>query len=390
MKRTAAIAGGSVAGLLTGLALAQKGWRVRVHERSGGLSTIGEGIYVWENGLRVLEALGVLAPVIADGIRVVRHERRDHHGKTISSSRLSEDVRLYVVLRERLSTVLCDALIQTGGEIVFNSRAVGAALGGCLHLADGSALSADLVVVAEGADSPIRDKLGLLKWRRRTNQFGYTAVIPAEPGELMAVESACYEYWNGSHCLIYAPCSARSAFVQLISVGGDKSLTTPAVDLDCWRSLFPKLAAVIARIPREASGDWFELLRLQSWSKGKVAVIGSAASAQPPVLGHQVGCTMMSAFSLAQCIDRAGVIEGLAMWEARERGFDEWAQWVAYLYGQLAFVPAGARIAALKAIDASEWVRRRTVLAAACRDVTRIPRPSPVDISAARIYPLIH
>jgi len=58
MIGTVEIAGGGIAGLTTGLAFARKGWRVRVHEQDGDLRIVGAGIYIWENGLRVLDARG--------------------------------------------------------------------------------------------------------------------------------------------------------------------------------------------------------------------------------------------------------------------------------------------------------------------------------------------
>ncbi len=54
----AEIAGAGIAGLTAAAALAQRGWSVRVHERSANLRTFGAGIYIWSNGLRVLEAIG--------------------------------------------------------------------------------------------------------------------------------------------------------------------------------------------------------------------------------------------------------------------------------------------------------------------------------------------
>ena len=66
MSGAVEIAGGGIAGLTTGLAFARKGWRVRVHEQDEDLRILGAGIYIWENGLRVLAALGVLDAVLAD------------------------------------------------------------------------------------------------------------------------------------------------------------------------------------------------------------------------------------------------------------------------------------------------------------------------------------
>src|SRR5258707_11583189 len=56
MKRHAEIAGAGFAGLTAACALAQRGWSVRVHERGQRLRTTGAGIYIYENGLRVLAA----------------------------------------------------------------------------------------------------------------------------------------------------------------------------------------------------------------------------------------------------------------------------------------------------------------------------------------------
>ena len=60
MKGHAEIVGAGLAGLATAIALAQDGWTVRVHEAGPELREFGAGLYVWENGLRVLGALGVL------------------------------------------------------------------------------------------------------------------------------------------------------------------------------------------------------------------------------------------------------------------------------------------------------------------------------------------
>jgi hypothetical protein len=100
---------------------------------------------------------------------------------------------------------------------------------------------------------------------------------------------------------------------------------------------------------------------------------------------------MMSAFALAQTVDRADdVIDGLREWEMRERPFTDWVQWVAYWYGQLAFLPEGARTAILKATDASKWLQRRILLAAVGRDVTATRRYSPTTLPSEAVHPLIH
>jgi 2-polyprenyl-6-methoxyphenol hydroxylase-like FAD-dependent oxidoreductase len=106
VTRTVEIAGGGIAGLTTGLAFARKGWRVRVHEQDERLRILGAGIYIFENGLRVLEALGVLETVVAGAIPAWRHEKRDDDGSVFAQSCLGPQFRLYVSPRENLLTAL--------------------------------------------------------------------------------------------------------------------------------------------------------------------------------------------------------------------------------------------------------------------------------------------
>jgi 2-polyprenyl-6-methoxyphenol hydroxylase-like FAD-dependent oxidoreductase len=247
-------------------------------------------------------------------------------------------------------------------------------------------------VAADGNNSPIQDSLGLLKWRHSANQFGYRAIVPRVSNRLETGTGCTQcEYWSGSRWLLYAPCTVELASAQLTSVAGGSSGNSVPIDRDSWRAQFPYLGPIVDRVPDNGRGSWFEIIRLENWSKGRVAIVGDAANAHPPFLGHGVGCAMMGAFALAQTVDRAGdLIDGLLTWELRERPVNEWVQWVACWCGQLAFLPKAARIAAFKAIDASGWVKRRTLLSAACRDVTRMPGPSAASAPQPMISPLIH
>jgi 2-polyprenyl-6-methoxyphenol hydroxylase-like FAD-dependent oxidoreductase len=386
------IAGGGIAGLASGLAFARKGWRVRVHEQDDSLRILGAGIYIWENGLRTLDALGVLPAVTRDAIPAWRHEKRDRDGRLFAQSRISPAFRLYVPLREHLLTALHDALIAAGGAVVFGSRAVEAEPTGVLRFADGSATAADLVIAADGINSPIRDGLGLLRRRRPVGQFGYRVMIRRRPEEVTSdVGRTHCENWNGSRRLLYAPCTADFAYVQLTSLKGDAAANRVPIDRDLWHGLFPHLGWIVERIPDNGRSDWFELIRTRSWSRGRVALVGDAASGQPPFLGQGGGCAMMSAYTLAEAIDRAGdVLAGIADWEWRERAFTEHVQRISHWYGQLAFLPGPLRIAAFRALGSTAGLRNATLFAAACRDPTAAMHWRDAMVVLPFDLPLIH
>src|SRR2546423_13760561 len=100
MTQSAEIVGGGFAGLSAACALGRRGWRVRVHERADRLRTAGAGINVYENGLRVLEALGALEETIHEGARAKRRETRDEDDRLLSVHHWN--VRVYGVLRQRM------------------------------------------------------------------------------------------------------------------------------------------------------------------------------------------------------------------------------------------------------------------------------------------------
>ena len=116
-QRRAEIAGAGFAGLTAACALAQRGWQVRVHERADQLRTTGAGIYVYENGLRVLEAIGAYAVAVKGAPIAHTREVRDHRNRTISVHRW-QGSRIFSILRQRIINALGEVATRAGVEIV--------------------------------------------------------------------------------------------------------------------------------------------------------------------------------------------------------------------------------------------------------------------------------
>jgi len=93
--RSAEIAGGGFGGLAAACALAQRGWRVRLHERGTELRTAGAGIYVYENGLRVLEALGAFDGAVKGASIAHTREVRDERDRVVSTHKWNRVGRVY-------------------------------------------------------------------------------------------------------------------------------------------------------------------------------------------------------------------------------------------------------------------------------------------------------
>jgi 2-polyprenyl-6-methoxyphenol hydroxylase-like FAD-dependent oxidoreductase len=134
---------------------------------------------------------------------------------------------------------------------------------------------------------------------------------------------------------------------------------------DAWVRWFPHLSTLFARIREEGRYDRFELIKLKSWSSGRVAVIGDAAHALPPNIGQGGGCAMMNGLSLAVFLDRFGdVPTALMNWERQERPLTDHTQRMSYLLGLPTTWPPALRTIFFTLAGRSRWlIRQRTLTA---------------------------
>jgi 2-polyprenyl-6-methoxyphenol hydroxylase-like FAD-dependent oxidoreductase len=354
MARSAEIVGGGFAGLTAACALAQRGWRVRLHERADRLRTAGAGINVYENGLRVLEALGALEDTIRDGARARLRETRDQHDRLLSVHHW--DVRVYGVLRQRMIDALAAAARRAGAEIITSSEGISVTPAGELQLANGETLKADLIVAADGVNSRIRDALGLVSQRRYLRDGCIRVLIPTRSAE-EGMDSRTIEYWSGNRRLLFNPCSTPHLYLALSMPHDDEAARALPLDKALWAQSFPHLRALIERIGDDGRYDRFEYIRLKRWSARRVAVLGDAAHAIPPNIGQGAGCAMMNALSLAVFLDRgADVATQLLAWERAERPLTDHTQRISRLYGMPTFWPAPLRTLFYSIAGRSRWL----------------------------------
>jgi 2-polyprenyl-6-methoxyphenol hydroxylase-like FAD-dependent oxidoreductase len=360
-QRHAEIIGAGFAGLTAACALARRGWSVRVHERAEALRTTGAGIYIYENGLRVLEAVGAYDAAVKGAPFAHTREVRDDQNRTISTHKW-QGSRVFSIVRQTVINALAESARKSGVEIVTDSEAVAANDAGEVTMAGGRTLKADLVIGADGANSKVRDSLGLMEKRRPLVDGCTRLLIPKTAGEAGQDGATTVEYWSGSRRVLYTPCSPTEVYIALTMLDSDDTAKAVPVDRAAWKRWFPHLDALIERLGDEGRYDRFEYIRLRRWSAGRVAVIGDAAHALPPNIGQGGGCAMMNALAMAVYLDKEmDVPAALGAWERAERPLTEHTQRISLMLGWPTTWPPFIRAKALALAGKSKWlVRQRT------------------------------
>ena len=369
-KLTAIVSGGGIGGLATAAALAQRGWDVTVYERQDALRAVGAGIYIWENGLRVLEALGAYEEATAGAFRGTHFEQRDNHGNIIESARIEENKRLLTVPRSALLDALKHACMRAGVKVETRAEVIGATARGELLFAGNSSVQADLAIGVDGIWSKVRESLGLEVLHEQTREGALRAMIPAMPGDFGPEDTGKYiECWNGERRFLITPVSEKETYLALTCPHDDVRARSIPVDKALWAEAFPQWKHLIDRIG-SSPVNWgvYSVTRCSAWSAGRTAILGDAAHAQTPNLGQGGGMAMQNGLSLAVHLegvtDRRDIPDALERWERSERELTEHCQRWASLYGEVAYLPDEIRTRVVRSAMSDPWVAGQVFRAA--------------------------
>jgi 2-polyprenyl-6-methoxyphenol hydroxylase-like FAD-dependent oxidoreductase len=359
--RSAEVVGGGIVGLGTATLLARAGWDVRVHERHPELREVGASIGIKPGAAAVLRELGVLERA-APKVVLRSEERRDGSGKVLQSRELPPGQRFYNPLRQDLIDALRDAALEAGVEIRTSSTAVGVTPAGVLTMEDGSELSADLVVAADGFHSRLREALGLGRVVRLLPCGTTRTLFPRVDEEEMRLE-----YWSNKLRIGVAPTTDELSYAYLNAPDSEARAAQVPIDVDEWSARFPVLPRSFFQRIHDAGGvrHRYPLVYCSTWAAGRVAVVGDAAHALPSTLGIGASIGLVNGYYLVRALaDGVPVEDALRSWDARRRPVTVRTQRSARVYDAVTrFCPdrlEPVRNALIKVLDIP-WLNERVL-----------------------------
>ncbi|GAA3617517.1 FAD-dependent oxidoreductase [Nonomuraea rosea] len=306
------IVGAGTAGSALAILLARGGVAVDVAEIEPGLTTLGSGITLQGNALRVLRDLGVWDRVSAAGFAFGSLGLRAPDGSLVAEL---PDVRtggpdLPAALgmnRPELAAILTAAVRAAGARIMPGTTVdtlddTGPSVR--VRLSDGATATYDLVVGADGIRSSIRGLLGIDAAPEPTG-MGIWRLHTRRPKR---VERTDLVY--GGPCFIagYCPTGDDTMYAYLVEkarpreVAADKAGIMRALS-EGYGGVWDEIRADITDQDR-INYTWFESLLVdRPWHRGRTVLIGDAAHACPPTLAQ----------GAAQCLEDATVLAELLL-----------------------------------------------------------------------------
>ncbi|KAJ6000802.1 hypothetical protein N7481_001211 [Penicillium waksmanii] len=221
------VVGAGLGGLATAIALASSGHSVTVYEQAPALGEVGAGIQIPSNSTRLLSRLG-LDPYLEKYVTEpeIISFRRWESGGVIGLTRLMPDFRnvfhapYYVIHRADFHTALHRRALDLGVRIKLASRVTEYnTQGPSIFLEDGTTVSADLIVAADGVKSVARklvDKPGQNPFEQ-TGFAAYRATVDvakmkADPEISWLLERPSLNIWIGDqrHVMTYTIGAGKS------------------------------------------------------------------------------------------------------------------------------------------------------------------------------------
>jgi 2-polyprenyl-6-methoxyphenol hydroxylase-like FAD-dependent oxidoreductase len=346
-----AVAGCGLAGMAAAIALARDGHQVSLYERFEAPRPLGAGLLLQPSGLAALQALGLRTQVEAAGSKILRLEgKRAGDGKLILDLRYDRwDSAVYGlgVRRAALFDALLSQLEPAGVRLYLGRQILRVETPNTpvLKDAEGEAHGPfDLAIIADGANSSLRPQASR---GARAPLYPWGAVWASVTAEAQAWDGALRQTYRDARTLIGVLPTGPAP-------GEDQGRISAAVffslPVDRWE---PFQAAGVEGFRRAVSAHWPEAALLLKplrglddlafatyrhvsawpWGRGGVILLGDAAHAASPVLGHGANLSLADGVALARALreERGVLLRALSAYRRDRRRFTSWAQVVARL-----------------------------------------------------------
>ncbi|GLZ53067.1 FAD-dependent monooxygenase [Actinomycetospora sp. NBRC 106378] len=362
-----AVVGAGIGGLTLGLALRARGIDMDLYERADELREVGAAVALSANGSRELYRLGVGEAL--DRVSTMPTEliyRDGRSGERIAAHPGGDEYRrrfgapYWGIHRVDLQQGLARAF---GAEHLHLSRAV-AGIGDdgrSIAFADGSTVTADVVIGADGVHSVVREYVAPGSGPVYSGTSAFRGLVPRSALPSLP-DPLAIQFWAGpdAHLLHYALGGVErdDDTVNFFAVlcgpsqweGGNREVPDGEL-LAAFEGWHPAVVEMLAAVPQSPRWPLLSQPHLTRWTRDRVALIGDACHAMLPHHGQGANQSIEDAVVLADLLAALSPDEALAAYPRQRRARTRAVSTSAWETGTLLHLPDDD-VDGLKARDA--------------------------------------
>lgn len=315
-----AIVGAGIGGLAACAALCRVGIGAQIYEQGSGFSKVGAAIQLTPNAMRVMRGFG-----LEDFLRARSFAPDCGYNRAWDTGEVTflhpmgaeTEARYGAPDLSMPRATLHDALVSLVPEeaIQFNRKLVGieTVTGGlALTFQDGSVVTVDALIGADGIHSLIRRTIVGEEDLRFTGQVAYRSVYRSE--RLGREIDDRVKWWGpGRHIVSYKIDPRRDELYFIASTPEPdfktESWTAPGdldVLLDAYTGFHPDARLILESAPNVHRWALIERDPLPGWTAERTILIGDAAHPMLPYMAQGAGAAMEDAVVLARCFGELG------------------------------------------------------------------------------------
>ncbi|KAF2226849.1 salicylate hydroxylase [Elsinoe ampelina] len=319
------VVGAGIAGLCASIGLRRLGHHVTVLESASSLLPIGIGIHLPPNALSALRYLGLTDRLEPDAFPPTSFNfRKGSDGSPLATFASSKPAGYWSMRRSHYQQHLYEAAVEAGVNVRLGARVDTIDTDSpSITLASGEILQADLIVVANGIKSHLRNTIipehevsMVLNNMSAYRAYASREELVGNPETAPLFQEAATNVWLGyaHHAIVY-PCGGDLYTVgATFPVGADghdamnwSSTASVADAVKEFHDFDPVLRKILAMGKDYKQWRLAEVPRLPRWTSksGKVVLIGDSAHAMLQFLAQGAAMATEDAAALAVCIDKA-------------------------------------------------------------------------------------
>ncbi len=326
-----AIVGGGYGGAAAALALSKLGLDVKVYEQAEGITEVGAGIGLRPSTVQFFRDYDAFDAIAAVSSPSERFRIMNEAGHEIFTEEWPEihnwDEPNYTRMIHRadfidaLRNVLPEGVLVLGHkltDIVDNGDSA------TLTFANGTEVTADMVIAADGIRSLVRNKLFSQKPPVFARTHAYRVVIDAKDAEGMITDGDLRLFMNEKGTMIYfLPLLHRNQVSFDITVLSDDDAWSPVITKDYLirklEGFDPRLIEITRNLDLDAvnSRSGYDIDPVDNWHTKSIALLGDAAHAMLWHQGQGANTAVMDADGLAKALLKAdSVAQALDLYQA--------------------------------------------------------------------------